>query len=867
MPKKGLTGLRAVGGLVLALLAGMALGNPAAHAQSVEFGVSMDQAFSSNPYTGGWNGQIPPGWTNLPWGNPANWPITGHYDNMWQGKTYVVNPSGQALTVQSGQTVTFAPPNALEDVCQASNYGTRGHWRGLFVMATSGNQEAWNWNPPGGQWMTWGAAMNNEAGGCSPGSVYSAWPQFTLTAPPVSQPTTYYARFFGEEAQYTSTSRTTIDADISGVKIPVTVLPPAQPPSVTLTANPTRLPVGNWTTLTATASNLPSGDTVQFQNLSVQWQGGSGQPGQSTVTMTDNGHNQPNTWTYDAVVVNPGGQIVATSNQVTVTWYANAPPPSVSLSANPTNLSVGQATTLTATANILPSNDYLVIQNNTVGWPNLNDATPGNPGSWADYTGQSSFTVIDNGPSAPATWHYTAYILSGPGQIVAQSNSVAVTWMATAPPAQNPTVTLSANPTSLPVCNATTVSAQAANMTSGDYVAITGTDGAGTSGASGAESVTLNDTQCVPTTATYTAVIRNAGGQTVATANAVAVTWTSSGGGGGSSGWIVHLTAHPTSLLVGQATTLTATANQDVGPTPYYINIVDTTTGRVIDSCGSGTTCTTTVTENVPTTHLFQADVGGGGAGISTNDQAISGAHAVTWAASLSVHLVASPSSLMVGQPTTLTATTQDNVATIGEDINIVDTTTGVVIQTCSSGTTCTAQVTEYQATTYNFQADIGPYQALPSAGGVQALSAVHAVTWNPWTVSLSARPTHLDVGHATTLTASVVPAVTGTGESLNIEDTSTGQMVGSCSTGATCQATVTESQPTTQVFEADVGPAQAPVSAARVVGTSSPVTVVWVAPAPQATGCVPYQPGYRYVNGQPTYDPKDCPVPTPVNF
>ncbi len=36
---------------------------------------------------------------------------------------------------------------------------------------------------------------------------------------------------------------------------------------------------------------------------------------------------------------------------------------------------------------------------------------------------------------------------------------------------------------------------------------------------------------------------------------------------------------------------------------------------------------------------------------------------------------------------------------------------------------------------------------------------------------------------------------------------------------------------------------------------------------ATDPTGCVPYDPGYEYVQGLPTYNPVACPVPTPVNF
>ena len=61
---------------------------------------------------------------------------------------------------------------------------------------------------------------------------------------------------------------------------------------------------------------------------------------------------------------------------------------------------------------------------------------------------------------------------------------------------------------------------------------------------------------------------------------------------------------------VGQPVTLTATANTDVGPTPYYITIDSETTGAELAVCGSGTTCTATVAQGLAGTQTFEAFVG-----------------------------------------------------------------------------------------------------------------------------------------------------------------------------------------------------------------------------------------------------------------
>jgi hypothetical protein len=73
--------------------------------------------------------------------------------------------------------------------------------------------------------------------------------------------------------------------------------------------------------------------------------------------------------------------------------------------------------------------------------------------------------------------------------------------------------------------------------------------------------------------------------------------------------WTVSLSASKTSAVPGEPVTLTATARDDVWPTPYYIEIYDTATGAVVGSpCGSGYTCSASVS-NFGGTHTYQAYV------------------------------------------------------------------------------------------------------------------------------------------------------------------------------------------------------------------------------------------------------------------
>jgi hypothetical protein len=82
---------------------------------------------------------------------------------------------------------------------------------------------------------------------------------------------------------------------------------------------------------------------------------------------------------------------------------------------------------------------------------------------------------------------------------------------------------------------------------------------------------------------------------------------TAQAGGGG---FTIALSSSAYSLWTGQSATITATVNADVGPTPYFISVYDETAGQELAVCGAGTTCSATVTQNVPAAHTFEAYVG-----------------------------------------------------------------------------------------------------------------------------------------------------------------------------------------------------------------------------------------------------------------
>jgi subtilase family serine protease len=62
--------------------------------------------------------------------------------------------------------------------------------------------------------------------------------------------------------------------------------------------------------------------------------------------------------------------------------------------------------------------------------------------------------------------------------------------------------------------------------------------------------------------------------------------------------WVVGIGASATSAMVGNTVALTATTNMDVGPTPFYIFILDGDSGKIAAMCGFGMSCSASVSYN-----------------------------------------------------------------------------------------------------------------------------------------------------------------------------------------------------------------------------------------------------------------------------
>jgi hypothetical protein len=188
-------------------------------------------------------------------------------------------------------------------------------------------------------------------------------------------------------------------------------------------------------------------------------------------------------------------------------------------------------------------------------------------------------------------------------------------------------------------------------------------------------------------------------------------------------------------VLVGGSATLTATYTLDVGPTPYYIEIFDHTTGTLLTACGSGTTCPASVTYNYPTTHTYVAYVARYGTTEPPPDvQQKSDPQTIVWQDTLVLN---GPGAVINNRTGTLTASASFDVGPTPYYIEIFDQTSGMLVKACGFGTVCTAPVQIIQSchtVSHTYIAYIADYSTTAPPPGIVATS-------NPWTVEFIGPP------------------------------------------------------------------------------------------------------------------------------
>jgi hypothetical protein len=249
--------------------------------------------------------------------------------------------------------------------------------------------------------------------------------------------------------------------------------------------------------------------------------------------------------------------------------------------------------------------------------------------------------------------------------------------------------------------------------------------------------------------------------------------------------WAVTLTASSYNLWPTQFTTLTATANNDVGPTPYYIYILNQSTGTVVARCGTGTVCSVSVTSNTPALQSVIAyisdltDVNG------NHEVAISPSSNIDWFG-VDISLAANPHTLPAGSVSTLTETSSADIGPSPFYVQIWDTTTGGRLVQCGFGTTCSATVSQSVATTHTFIATFAGSSTAYPPTLPQSNSATNYITWTGSGLSISLTAPAVTVNGPGTVTATASINVGPTPYYIEIFDEA-GSRIAVCGTGNTC--------------------------------------------------------------------------------
>ncbi len=194
---------------------------------------------------------------------------------------------------------------------------------------------------------------------------------------------------------------------------------------------------------------------------------------------------------------------------------------------------------------------------------------------------------------------------------------------------------------------------------------------------------------------------------------------------------LTSFTASAASVPVNTNVTLRATTNTNVGPTPYYILILDET-GTILIRCGSGTTCSTTVTSSAAATHRYTAALSTSSTSNTANAQ--SPAVSVTWTSS-------PPTATLVptNPPITLPTNTPIAVTTATRTPLPVVTSTKTPAATATSTSTSAPLPT---ATPLSGNIIVNPgFESGPGVGWAQYSSGAYQLidTYRPHTGSYSA--------------------------------------------------------------------------------------------------------------------------------
>jgi len=184
-------------------------------------------------------------------------------------------------------------------------------------------------------------------------------------------------------------------------------------------------------------------------------------------------------------------------------------------------------------------------------------------------------------------------------------------------------------------------------------------------------------------------------------------------------------------LPLNGVTTVTATASEDVGPSPFYIDIFDTTAGTLVGSpCGYGTTCSATVSQSAAATHKYVAYLADPDSTfLPARVQSTSSPNWVTWAPGGWQLSLFGPA--MTTGWAQLTVTANENLSGTPYSIEIFNDDSGTLVGSCNSGTTCTLSAHPYQWGDNKFVAFVSSAGSTFPPANIQASSNVIDVTIN----------------------------------------------------------------------------------------------------------------------------------------
>ncbi|MDQ1745622.1 MAG: hypothetical protein QOE23_3961, partial [Pseudonocardiales bacterium] len=245
----------------------------------------------------------------------------------------------------------------------------------------------------------------------------------------------------------------------------------------------------------------------------------------------------------------------------------------------------------------------------------------------------------------------------------------------------------------------------------------------------------------------------------------------------------ISLETSQATFAAGSSFTLTATTNVDVSLSSSTVTITDQVTSGIVRTCSTGTTCALTTTFPSGGPHTYVAQVNSlVSAPVTVSRQA--------WA----VTLTQSGSVYTAGSPVTLTATANQDVGNTSNfyRIYIFNETNGMLLASCSTGSTCSGVPVFYTGGPQVYVAEVAATNGTPTYANVtgqQAVSNEITLTRQAWTVTLTQSGSVYTAGSPVTLTATANQDVGATGGSYRIYifNKTTGILLASCSTGSTC--------------------------------------------------------------------------------